>query len=250
MLVFCHLLINRNSDSGLEEFLPQIMSFGASREHSYGEGMLCFCQFLFFWSFVNWTSIQKKCWNKKNKAACLPLFLSMDIVASFEWDSSSVKKYLWKHWKWKVAQKFLLQELRSYSEFNSWYLLFRMTKMERNWNLPLVFRFGRNRPNRLTLCCAQFSSPGVKILCVLHLRYNVAFTFKWYGNLVKQRVLLAKGLNWVQHRVSRFGAYVQKSPKLPGKKMESFAWQKLIGYSRLVVKGILLLLNQVRSCVS
>ena len=26
-----------------------------------------------------------------------------------------------------------------------------------------------NRPNRLTQCCTQFKSPGVKILCALHL---------------------------------------------------------------------------------
>ena len=39
-----------------------------------------------------------------------------------------------------------------------------------------------NRPVRLTQCCTQFKSPGVKILCVLYLHYNVAFTFKWYGN--------------------------------------------------------------------
>ena len=39
-----------------------------------------------------------------------------------------------------------------------------------------------NRPIRLTQCCTQFKSPGDKILCVLHLHYNVAFTFKWYGN--------------------------------------------------------------------
>ena len=35
---------------------------------------------------------------------------------------------------------------------------------------------------RLTQCCTQFKSPGVKILCVLYLLYNVAFTFKLYGN--------------------------------------------------------------------
>ena len=35
-----------------------------------------------------------------------------------------------------------------------------------------------NRPIRLTQCCTQFKSPGEKILCVLHLHYNVAFTFK------------------------------------------------------------------------
>ena len=31
---------------------------------------------------------------------------------------------------------------------------------------------------RLTQCCTQFKSPGVKILCVLYLHYTVAFTFK------------------------------------------------------------------------
>ena len=34
------------------------------------------------------------------------------------------------------------------------------------------------RPIRLTQCCTQFKSPGDKILCVLHLHYNMAFTFK------------------------------------------------------------------------
>ena len=35
-----------------------------------------------------------------------------------------------------------------------------------------------NRPIRLTQCFTQFKSPGVKILCVLYLHDNVAFTFK------------------------------------------------------------------------
>ena len=39
-----------------------------------------------------------------------------------------------------------------------------------------------NRPIRLTQCCTQFKAPGDKILWVLYLHYNVAFTFKWYGN--------------------------------------------------------------------
>ena len=39
-----------------------------------------------------------------------------------------------------------------------------------------------NRSNQLTQCCTQFKSPRVKILCVLYLHCNVAFTFKWYGN--------------------------------------------------------------------
>ena len=43
-------------------------------------------------------------------------------------------------------------------------------------------RYFWHRPIRLTQYCTQFKSPGDKILCVLHLHYNVAFTFKWYGN--------------------------------------------------------------------
>ena len=43
-------------------------------------------------------------------------------------------------------------------------------------------RYFWHRPIRLTQCCTQFKSPGDNILCVLHLHYNVAFTFKWYGN--------------------------------------------------------------------
>ena len=35
-----------------------------------------------------------------------------------------------------------------------------------------------NRPIRLTQCCTQFKSPMVKILCVLYLHHNVAFSFK------------------------------------------------------------------------
>ena len=35
-----------------------------------------------------------------------------------------------------------------------------------------------DRPIRLTQCCTQFRSPGDKILCVLYLHYDVAFTFK------------------------------------------------------------------------
>ena len=52
-----------------------------------------------------------------------------------------------------------------------------------------------DRPIRLTQCCTHFKSPRVQILCVLYLHYNVAFTWK----LLKQNVLLPKGLNWVQH---------------------------------------------------
>ena len=52
-------------------------------------------------------------------------------------------------------------------------------------------------PNRLTQCCTQFKSPGVKILCVLYLHYNVQFTFKLYLEFLKQNVWFPKGLYWV-----------------------------------------------------
>ena len=39
-----------------------------------------------------------------------------------------------------------------------------------------------NRPIRLTQCCTQFKPLGIKILCVMNLHDNEAFTFKWYGN--------------------------------------------------------------------
>ena len=65
-----------------------------------------------------------------------------------------------------------------------------------------------NTPIRLTQCCTQFKSPGDKILCVLYLHYNVAFTFKWYGNSWNKTLLFPTGLNWVQHWVSRIGLLV------------------------------------------
>ena len=45
MLVFCHLLINRDSDLWLEESLPRSESSATLQEERYGEGMLCFCIF-------------------------------------------------------------------------------------------------------------------------------------------------------------------------------------------------------------
>ena len=45
MLVFCHLLINRDSDLWLEESLPRTESSATLQEERYGEGMLCFCVF-------------------------------------------------------------------------------------------------------------------------------------------------------------------------------------------------------------
>ena len=64
-----------------------------------------------------------------------------------------------------------------------------------------------NRPFRLTHCCTQFKSPGVKILCVLYLHYNVAFTFKWYRNswnktFFSQRVWIGYNI-WLAELVYR-----------------------------------------------
>ena len=43
---------------------------------------------------------------------------------------------------------------------------------------PIIYYACTNRPIRPTHCCTQFKSPRDKILCVLYLHYNVAFTFK------------------------------------------------------------------------
>ena len=43
--------------------------------------------------------------------------------------------------------------------------------------ISLMFPFN-DKPIRLTQSCTQFKSPGVRILCVFYLHYNVAFTFK------------------------------------------------------------------------
>ena len=52
--------------------------------------------------------------------------------------------------------------------------------LEQNEKVDNSFHFKRaviiNRLNRLTHCCTQFKSSGVKILWVLYLHYNVPFT--------------------------------------------------------------------------
>ena len=45
-----------------------------------------------------------------------------------------------------------------------------------------LFNVPRNRPIRLTQCCTQFKSHGVKVLWVFYLHDNVPFTLKWHGN--------------------------------------------------------------------
>ena len=68
------------------------------------------------------------------------------------------------------------------------------------------------RPIRLIQCCTQFKSPADKILCVLYLHYNVAFTFKWYGNSLNktfysQRVWIGYNI-WVYSRIGLFASYL------------------------------------------
>ena len=46
------------------------------------------------------------------------------------------------------------------------------------YKLKRSISFQRNRPSRLTQSCIQFKPPGVNVLRVLYLHYNVAFTFK------------------------------------------------------------------------
>ena len=51
---------------------------------------------------------------------------------------------------------------------------------KKNYKTQLMWAI--HGPNQLTLCSNQFKSPGVKILCVLYLHYNVTLTFKWHVN--------------------------------------------------------------------
>ena len=60
--------------------------------------------------------------------------------------------------------------------------IYEFRKIRNHLVMTTSFRRKWNRPIRLSQCCTQFKSPGVKILCLLYLHYNVAFTFKWYGN--------------------------------------------------------------------
>ena len=68
-------------------------------------------------------------------------------------ETQSISK-LYRHLKKRFVKKFILRSL---------------FVQKRSWCY---------RPIRLTQCCTQFKSPGDKILCVLYLHYNVAFTFK------------------------------------------------------------------------
>ena len=73
MLVFCHLLINRDSDRGLKESLPQINSSAvALREQSYRTGMLYFKYFVVVVVVICRMTIDpRNIERRKDKAGCL-----------------------------------------------------------------------------------------------------------------------------------------------------------------------------------
>ena len=56
--------------------------------------------------------------------------------------------------------------------------LFGLYRTNHFTSIPMEELTPTNRPIRLTQCCTQFKSPGIKILCVLYLHYNVVFSFK------------------------------------------------------------------------
>ena len=62
-----------------------------------------------------------------------------------------------------------------------------------------------NRPIQLTQCCTQFKFPRVKILCVLCLHYNVAFTFTAVNGMEIPETKCFIPKDWVQQWVSRIG---------------------------------------------
>ena len=73
---------------------------------------------------------------------------------------------------------------------------------------PLIL----NRPNRLNQCCTQFKSPGIKILCVAF-ALECGIHIYMISKFMKQNVLFPKGLNWVQHWVSRLGLLSFRGPE-------------------------------------
>ena len=78
----------------------------------------------------------------------------------------------------------------------------------------------KDRPIRLTQCCTQFKSPGVKILCVLYLHYNVAFSFKCM-EIPETKSFIPKGfelsttLSWPNRSIARVSADRSKDVEWP-----------------------------------
>ena len=110
------------------------------------------------------------------------------------------KKYSWFSLTWSTAMFF--------NENKKKHLHNNIVHFPEDWVRtptwqPWLHEETKNRPNRLTQCCTQFKSPGIKILCVLYLHDNVAFIFKWYGNTWNKTFYSQR----VQHWVSQLGLY-------------------------------------------
>ena len=74
-----------------------------------------------------------------------------------------------------------------------------------------------NRPIRPTQCCTQFKSPGVKILCVLYLQYNVAFTDLNDMEIPETKPFIPKGFELgttLKPRANGFNIVGQQLPTL------------------------------------
>ena len=112
---------------------------------------------------------------------------------------------------WKVNKRLLISSFclsTSICSFHHCYLCLPrlhennlFLKLYRGYLSPAQWTYSATRV-RLTQCCTQFKSPGVKILCVLYLRYNVAFLFKWYGNsrnktFYSQRVWIGYNIEFI-----------------------------------------------------
>ena len=105
--------------------------------------------------------------------------------------------------------------------------------------------FPMNKPIRLTQCCIQFRSLGVKVLCVFYLHDNIAFTFKWYGNtwnktFCSQRIWIGYHIelaelvycslyNWIgEHEITKIKkyTYLLRIQKKRNKNKHNKTWMK------------------------
>ena len=107
---------------------------------------------------------------------------------------------------------------------------------------------------RLTQCCMQFKSLVVKVLCVLYLHDNVAFTFKWRGYTWNKMFYSPKDLNWVQHWVSQISllllnclerSFWTLSFHFPFFSLGTFMWRSTgtfkvgVRYSHIIILNVL-----------
>ena len=102
----------------------------------------------------------------------------------------------WFHLGWCVISLYLVLIIRNRDKE-----ITNQPRLESFWSeIKLTCNiYMYNRPFRLTQCCTQFRSQGVKVLCVFHLHDNVALTFKWYGNtwnksIYSQRIWLENNI--------------------------------------------------------